>query len=77
MTNYGVQFVGHIPDPGVVSNCDPALFANSFEPFLVGSVIGEMVTVPLDFHIGGGKNGRKFFAEITIGEKCEIQAARS
>ncbi len=77
VSNYGVQFVGHVADAEIVSNGDPAIFTNRFKPFLVRCVVSKMVLMSLDFEPCGRKNRGEFFAKIAIGEECIIQAARS
>lgn len=44
----GIALVRLVADAAVMAECDPAVFANRFEPYFVGSVVGKMIGVSLD-----------------------------
>ena len=71
------EFVRRVADAFVVGDGDAAVAAAVFEPLLVGPVGREQIVMPFHREARGGKDLGKALAEVTVGEKDALQAARS
>lgn len=73
----GRQLIGLVADAGVVSDRDPAVSTNCFEPLFIRGGGPEVIAVSFDPQPGCAQDLGKPFAEVAVGEEDMAQAARS
>lgn len=77
MAYHCCQFIGLVPNSGVVRQRNPSAFPNICKPLLVAPVGQENLSVTSNAQTRGRENLGKGLPEITIGEENTTQAARS
>lgn len=77
MADYRLKLVGFVANSAVVTDGDPALLADCFQPFIVGTIRLEVIRMPLDLEASSGKDFGELLAEVAIREENATQAARS
>ena len=71
------KFVRLVPDAAVMTERNPATSCGLSQPYVVRTVVREMVDMPLDGQLGAAKDLRELQAEVAVGEENNTQAARS
>lgn len=71
------ELVGFVSDAAIVGEGYPAALTYFLQPDRVGTIMREMICMPLYVQAGGGQNFRKALSEVAVGEKDATHAARS
>ncbi len=77
MPHNSIALVRFIANPTIMSERDPAVFADRFKPNFIRGVRREVIRVPFDSQTARSENLGKALSEIAIGKVDEAQAARS
>jgi hypothetical protein len=71
------ELVGFVSDAAIVGDGYPAALTYFLQPDRVGTIMREMICVPLYMQTGGGQNFRKSFPKVAFSEENATHAARS